>query len=76
MLIYRFKPHERGDLRVALSSDQTGAALPSDGAPWRSIGQVDLDENSPWIKVPRHDIEAAIADRGYFIWSIAVTKAN
>lgn len=72
MLIYRFKPKARADLRVALTSDETGQILPKDGAPWQAIGQVDLSANAPWINVPVADIEATIESNGYFIWSISI----
>lgn len=70
MQIYRFKPSGRTDQRVALTSDQTGKALPPDGAPWQLIGDVDLAASKAWINAPAADIEAAIAKSGYFIWSI------
>ena len=72
MLVYRFKPNDRADHRVALSSDQTGANLPAAGAPWQRIGEIDLSTNSPWINAPVDDIKKAVAAHGFFIWSISV----
>ena len=74
MLVYRFKPAERADQRVALTRSETGDNLPPDGAPWQAIGRFDLDASDPWIKAPRADIEAALAGRGYFLWSIGVPR--
>ncbi len=74
MLVYRFKPAERADHRVALSIIEAGDNLPADGAPWQAIGRFDLAAEDPWIKAPRTDIEAALNARGYFMWSIGVPK--
>lgn len=74
MLIYRFKPAERADRRVALSMSEAGDNLPADGAPWQPIGQFDLEADDPWIKAPRADVEAALKGRGFFLWSISVPK--
>ena len=74
MMVYRFKPAERADQRVALSIDEAGKNLPGDGAPWQAIGQVDLDAADPWIKAPKADIEAALKARGFFLWGITLPK--
>ena len=74
MLVYRFKPHDRNSQRVALTTDETGAKLPPDGAPWQKIGEVDLAASNPWVNTPVAEIEKALEKVGYFIWSITVPK--
>ena len=74
MVVYRFKPRDRADHRVALTTDEGGANLPRDGAPWEAIGQVDLATATPWVNVPVAEIETALTKVGYFIWSITVPE--
>ena len=74
MLVYRFKPNDRADHRVALSNDEAGSNLPSDGAPWQAIGQFDLEAADPWVKAPKAEIEAALQKHGFFVWGITVPK--
>ena len=74
MVVYRFKPHDRANHRVALTTDRSGANLPRDGAPWEAIGQVDLASATPWVNVPVAEIEKALGKVGYFIWSITVPE--
>ena len=74
MLVYRFKPRERADHRVALSNDESGKNLPGDGAPWELIGQLDLDAADPWVKAPKAEIESALKKHGVFVWGITVPK--
>ena len=75
MLVYRFKPAERADHRVALTLSATGDNLPADGAPWQAIGEFDLAASDPWIKAPRADIAAALKVRGVFLWGITLPGA-
>ena len=72
MLVYRFKPSDRAIHKVALTSDESGANLPADGAPWAAMGSVDLAAEKPWINAPVADIEKTIAAKGCYVWSIAV----
>ena len=72
MLVYRFKPSDRANHKVALTQQESGSNLPSDGAPWVSMGSVDLAAEKPWINAPVADIEKTIAAKGYYVWSIAV----
>ncbi len=74
MVVYRFKPRDRTNHRVALTSDESGANLPPDDAPWKAIGQVDLATAAPWVNVPVAEIEQALSKVGYFIWSIKVPE--
>ncbi len=71
MLVYRFKPSGIMGRRVALSIDQSGRNLPSDGAPWEPIGQLDLATTTPWVNAPVNEIEETLAKVGYFIWAIS-----
>ncbi len=74
MMVYRFKPHDRTNHRVALTTDNTGANLPKDGAPWDSIGEVDLATATPWVNAPVAEIEKALDKVGYFIWFITLPE--
>ena len=72
MLVYRFKPNDRANHSVALTNDESGANLPTDGAPWVAMGSVDLASEKPWINAPVADIETVIGSKGYYVWSISV----
>ena len=72
MLVYRFKPSDRANHSVALTSDPGGANLPAEGAPWEAMGTVDLATEKPWINAPVADIETVIGNKGFYVWSISV----
>ncbi len=68
MLLYKFVPHPAKGRRVALTPDKTGANLPSDGAPWRLVGSIDVKPGDPpRIALPEEILEA-IQESGYLIW--------
>ena len=72
MLVYRFSPQDRFDTQVALTTSETGDNLPATGAPWRLIGQCDLDADKPWVNAPVGKIKEAMETSGFFLWSFVV----
>jgi hypothetical protein len=66
MLLYKFAAAT--PWRVALTKDETGATLPSEGAPWRADGSLEVEAGSTFMGVPLAEILGTIQRNGYFDW--------
>ena len=66
MLLYKFEAAT--PWRVALTIDETGASLPSEGAPWRRDGSVEVESDGTFIGVPLAEVLGTIQSKGYFVW--------
>jgi hypothetical protein len=66
MRLYKFEAAT--PWRVALTKDETGATLPSEGAPWRPDGMLEVEPGSAFMGVPLDEILGTIQRNGYFDW--------
>jgi hypothetical protein len=66
MLLYKFEAAT--PWRVALTTDETGQILPSEGAPWRSNGSVEVEFGDRFMGVALSEILGTIQRSGYFIF--------
>jgi hypothetical protein len=66
MLLYKFEASI--PWRVALTNDENGATLPSEGAPWRPDGSVEVGADSTFMGVPLAEVLGSIQRNGYFVW--------
>ena len=58
MLLYKFEAAT--PWRIALTKDETGATLPSEGAPWRADGSLEVESGSTFMGVPLAEILGTI----------------
>jgi hypothetical protein len=66
MLLYKFEAAI--PWRVALSLDETGKTLPTEGAPWRPSGSLEAKAGQTFMGVPLAEILGTIASSGHFIF--------
>jgi hypothetical protein len=66
MLLYKFEAAI--PWRVALTSDETGQSLPTEGAPWLPNGSMEVEAGKTFMGVPLNEILGTIRRNGYFIW--------
>jgi hypothetical protein len=68
MRIFIFKSDASEGLR-AFAGDGTGSKLPGQFGPWHVVGVVAAERNPPH-KLPRDEIERAIAAQGFQLWRL------
>ena len=68
MRIYIFRSEARPELQ-AFADDRWGRNLPRQFAPWHVTGVITEDRHPPF-RLPRREIEAAIAANDYQLWRI------
>jgi hypothetical protein len=74
MRIYVFKSDLQKGLR-AFAGDLAGSKLPDQFAPWHAVGVIGPDKKPPH-RLPRNQIEEAIAEQGFQLWRMkAKTEA-
>ncbi len=66
MLLYKFEAAI--PWRVALSLDETGKTLPTEGAPWRPSGSLEAEAGQTFMGVPLAEILGTIESSGHFIF--------
>ena len=66
MLLYKFEAAT--PFQVALTTDETGHVLPSESAPWRPNGSVDVEIGDKFMGVALSEILGTIERSGYFVF--------
>ena len=66
MLLYKFEAAT--PWRVALSKDEVGKTLPTEGAPWQATGTVEVEAGKTFMGVPLEEILGTIERNGHFIF--------
>jgi hypothetical protein len=66
MLLYKFEAAT--PWRVALTNDEVCKTLPTEGAPWRLSGSVEVEHGKTWMGVPLDEILGTIQRDGHFIF--------